>query len=182
MMRCSTSASRQENHRVPRVRRQWQIACLGQRQPRVFLRCQSSTLNITGVASYEVFLRGTFDKVSTSRRLREDWRIQDGAEPVHRAPDGAQRHDQEMATSLNHNRVASARARDCHRTQEQSEPAVRDLIDRELAPGRCVATRTRRRSCVRGPAGRPGTRDAPRCRRLRPGTTHKRMTDAALSR
>jgi protease-4 len=86
-----------------------------------------STLDLTGVASYEVFLRGTFDKIGASAdyvkigeyKTAPNQYTERQMTPAHR----------EMTTSLNRDMydqlvsgIAAAR--------KKTEPAVRDLVDR----------------------------------------------------
>src|SRR4051794_23175076 len=86
-----------------------------------------SSLDLTGVASYEVFLRGTFDKIGASAdyvkigeyKTAPNQYTERQMTPAHR----------EMTTSLNRDMydqlvsgIAAAR--------KKTEPAVRDLVDR----------------------------------------------------
>ncbi len=42
----------------------------------------TSSLDVTGIATYEVFLKGTLDKIRRAGRLRENRRLQNGPQPA----------------------------------------------------------------------------------------------------
>ena len=93
---------------------------------RVFLM-PGSTLDLTGVASYEVFLRGTFDKIGAAAdyvkigeyKTAPNQYTERQMTPAHR----------EMATSLNRD-MYDQLVRGIATARKKPEPAVRDLIDR----------------------------------------------------
>ena len=104
---------------------------------RVFL-LPTSALDLTGVASYEVFLRGTLDKVGGVSGLPADRRVQDRRQPAHREGLHARAPRDDRVAQQRH--VRAARARHRRRPQEdrgRGAPAARSGAVR--AGGRACA-------------------------------------------
>ena len=125
---------------------------------KVFLM-PSASLDLSGVATYELFLRGTLDKIGVVPRPAPHRRLQDrasntftekGYTPAHR----------EMDESLNRDLYRAARARHRRRPARRTSGDVRALIDHgpflpedALRAGLSTTSRTKMRSTTKLRAG-----------------------------
>ena len=118
---------------------------------RVYL-LPSASLDLTGVASYEVFLRGTFDWIGTypdflhvgDYKTAVNTYLEKTFTPAHR----------EMSESLNRSQYRAAGAGDRRRPREEGRRGARADRPGAVPAGRCVARRPDRRSRLRGRARR----------------------------
>ena len=150
---------------------------------RVYL-LPSATLDLTGIASYELFLRGTFDWIGTypdflhvgDYKSAVNTYLEKSFTPAHR----------EMADSLNRSQYEQL-VRGIADARKKSEDEVRGADRPGAVPaGRRAAAGPDRRSRLRRRARRhqrrPARRRVRRRRRLRPGVVERDRRHAAARR
>ena len=116
----------------------------------------SAPLDLTGVATYELFLRGTLDKIGAYPDLHHigeyktavNTFTQKSYTPAHK----------EMDEALNARSVRADRARHRRRPEEERRRGPAAVRQRSVPSGGCASRRSHRRRRVRGSGRRPAER------------------------
>ena len=123
---------------------------------KVFLM-PSTPLDLVGVATYELFLRGTLDKIGAYSRSASHRPVQDGGQHLHRKRATPPAH-KEMDESMNRDLYEQI-VRGIADGRKKNEADVRTLIDEgPFLPEDALARRAHRRSRVRGSGRRQAAR------------------------